>query len=100
MADDLIQSAADSFGEISAGRLKPTPASSVAAAFRRRYVRTVNSRYAAPAPNRIFGAHAASIGATTPPVPSAAKTLNATHNVIAMTMPAPMQYIAARRPAL
>jgi hypothetical protein len=42
------------------------------------YVRTVSSRYAAPAPNSRLGAHAASIGATTPPVPRAAKTLKAT----------------------
>ena len=39
------------------------------------YVRTVRIRYAAAAPKRMFGAHAASIGGTRPPEPIAAKTL-------------------------
>jgi hypothetical protein len=38
-------------------------------------VRTVSSKYNAPAPNSILGAHAANAGAITPPAPIAAKTL-------------------------
>ena len=61
-------------------------------------VRTVSRRYAAPTPNRRFGAQAASTGCQAPPEPIAAKKRIVIQYANAIAMPTPMPAIAPLRP--